>query len=121
MCIKIFYSKKIVEYNPEKNLENQLKGCKKIIIDYDPKDTNIDKFVDEIERLCDRGNSVGINIDIIHNNFIEGAKTKKRIEKTEINTQVNALIKMMVIGYSEADKKLEQLKTICSLNNKDKG
>lgn len=117
MSVKIFYSKKIAVYDPEKCLQHQLRGCKKVVIDYEPKDPSISKFVDEIERLCDKGNSTALNIDIVHNNFLAGAGLKRRVEKIGVDTQVNTLIKMMVTAHSEADKKLEQIASICLEGN----
>lgn len=114
MSVKIFYSEKIATYNPEQPLQAQLKGCKKVVINYEPKDHSIAKFVDEIERLCDRGNSTSLNIDIVHNNNIMGAKLKKRLEKAETDIHVNQLITLLVVGHSETDKKLEQMVKLCS-------
>lgn len=114
MSVKIFYSEKIATYNPEESLSAQLKGCKKVVIDYEPKDQSITKFVDEIERLCDKGNSTALNIDIVHNNHIMGARVKQRLQQAEVDTHINQLIKLLVVGHSEADKKLEQMITICT-------
>jgi len=123
MSVKIFYSKKIATYDPDKPLQHQLKGCKKVVIEYEPKDSSIDRFIDEIEQLCDKNNSTVLNINLVHNDFIAGAKLKKRVKKLETNTSVNTLIKMMASGYSETDKKLEQIASICTegdCNGKEK-
>jgi len=114
MSVKIFYSGKIATYNPSECLREQLKGCKKVVIEYEPKDQAITKFVDEIEKLCDRGNSTYLNIDIVHNNHIGGAKVKKRIEEANAEAHVNELIKLLVVDHSEVDKKLQQMISICS-------
>lgn len=117
MSVKIFYGNKSALYNPNKCLETQLKGSKEVVIDYDPKDSSIEKFIDGLEKLCDSGMSNTLNLKVVHNNHIEGASTRKKAGELEKSFDVNRLIKMMASSYSEMDKKLEELSEMCSGKN----
>jgi hypothetical protein len=117
MCIKIFYSQDSKVYDAKEPLTDQLRGCKEIIIDYDSKDSSIDTFMDEVEKLCDSGLSMKLNIRVLHKNQIKGAATKRRVTRLSFQTELNDFIKMMALSHAEADKKLEELSEMCSGKN----
>jgi hypothetical protein len=113
MCIKIVRSKEEVSYDMSAPLEDQLRGSKQIIINYEPKDPSIDKFLDEMERLCKKGISASLNIKFNHNNSLAGARTKKQMGKLAEDLDINEVIKMITTAQAEADKKLEEMTKIC--------
>ena len=113
MCITIVTAKKEVLYNTERPLEEQLKGSKKVVIDYDPSDTTLDTFLNEVEKLCKNGTSAKLNISFNHNNHLTGAKRKKEATKLSKDLDINEIIKLMVLAHSSVDKKLEELANYC--------
>lgn len=113
MCIKIIKLKEEVSYDTNKPLEEQLVGSKQIVVNYEPRDPSIDKFLDEVERMCKNGVSASLNIKFNHNNFLAGAKIKKEIIKLSKDLDVNELIKAVVSAHAEADKKLEEMAETC--------
>ena len=113
MCIKIVRSKAEVSYDMNTPLEEQIKGCKQIVVNYEPKDPAIDKFLGEVERLCKHGISTKLNIAFNHNNFLLGAKTGKQLAKLARDLDLNEVIKFMVNTHAESDKKLEEIANYC--------
>lgn len=113
MCIKILRSKEEFSYDSEKPLEEQIKGSRQIIVNYEPFDPSIDKFLDEVERLCKNGITANLNIKFNHNNNLKGIKIRKEMLKLSRDLDINEIIKIMVIAQAEADKKLEELSGIC--------
>lgn len=113
MCIKIVRSKKEVSYDMNIPLEDQIKGCKQVVVNYEPKDPAMDKFIGEVERLCKKGISTKLNIEFNHNNFLLGAKTGKQLAKLAKQLELNEVIKFMVNSYAESDKKLEEIANYC--------
>lgn len=113
MCIKIIKSKQEYSYNMEIPLEEQLKGSKQIVVNYDPQDPSVEKFLNEVERLCKHGITANLNIKFNHNNHILGARTRKEITKLVKELDLNEVIKLMVTMQSETDKKLEELSIYC--------
>lgn len=114
MCIKIVKSKEEFKYDMNKPLEDQLKGSQQVIINYEPKDQSIDKFLDEIERLCKNGISAKLNIRFNHNNNLGGARIRNEMIKLTNDLDVNEVIKLMALVHAEADKKLEEIENYCN-------
>lgn len=117
MCITIFKSQEEVPYNMNEPLEGQVRGSKKIVIDYEPKDPSIDHFLDEVERLCKNGISANLNIKFNHNNSLNGAKLRKQMDRLTKDLDINELIKIMATTHAETDKKLEEIANHCMGKN----
>lgn len=113
MCVKIIRSKEEVSYNSELPLEDQIKGCKQVVVNYEPCDPSIDKFLDEVERLCKNGIAANLNIKFNHNNNLTGAKIGKEMYRLAKDLDINEIIKLMVTAQAEADRKLEELSGLC--------
>ena len=113
MCIKIIRAEDEIKYDISKPLEEQIVGSKQIVVDYEPNDPSLMKFLCEIERFCQTGVDRTFNIKVKHNNHVMGAKAKSRIAKYSDAMNVNELIKKMALSYAETDKRLEELATIC--------
>lgn len=109
MCIKI----NEVAYDTTTPLEEQLGASNKIVIDYEPEDSSIDKFVGEVERICKNGISCNLNIEVLTNNILKGAKIKKQARMLEFDLKVNDLIRLMTTIQSHADKTLEEMSEAC--------
>lgn len=119
MCVTIVKAKEEVKYNMAIPLEQQLKGSKKIVVNYVPKDPSIDSFLDEIEKMCKNGISANLNITFNHNNNLSGAKAKNKALKLSKDLDVNELIKLMAALHSETDRKLEDIAKYCIGNHCD--
>ena len=113
MSVKIIFDDKIVDYDIYRTLEDQIQGYSKIIIDYEDQDMTMNSFLDRVEKMCESGSSKILNIQVIHNDHIGGAKAKKRMKQSSKNMEINKLIKLLSLSYSEADKKLEELSEKC--------
>lgn len=115
MCIRIKGLDSDVKYNSDRPLEEQILGSKEVVIKYDPKDRDIDKFLCEMERLCSRGISVGtdIRVDVIHNNHIKGARAKNQVKRLNKDLNLNEAIKLLTNLQSKMDKSLGELSSFC--------
>jgi hypothetical protein len=113
MCIKIFNSASEAEYDMQRPLEDQVGDSDRIVIDYSPEDSSIEKFVGEVERICKNGISCNLNIEVITNSILKGAKIKRQAKALEFDLKLNDLIKLMTIAQSHADKKLEEMSELC--------
>lgn len=114
MCIKIVRLKEEVSYDVNTPLEEQLRGSKQVVINYEPKDPSIDKFLDEIERLCKNGISAKLNIHFNHNNNLSGVRIRNEMLKLSKGLDLNEVIKIMTMIQVEADKKLEEIANYCN-------
>ena len=112
MCVKIIKNKKEVAYDSSRPLEEQI-GDGKVVVDYQPEDPAIGKFVDEVERICQNGIACNLNIVVKTNNILKGARVKRKAEALEFQLKLNDLIKLMAIGQAKADSKLEELANYC--------
>lgn len=117
MCIKIVRAKSEVEYDMSIPLEEQIKGSNKIVINYEPKDPSVDKFMSEIERFCKTGISAKLNIQVMHNNHLIGAMIQKRLVGVANDLRVNDLIKLMASAHAASDRRLEELANLCMDGN----
>jgi len=113
MCVKIFSDKSETEYDASRPLEDQIGGSNKIVIDYRPEDSSIEKFVDEVERICKNGISCNLNIEVMTNNILRGAKIKRKAKELVFDLKLNDLIKLMSTVQSVTDKKLEEMSQLC--------
>ena len=109
MCIKIDQLK----YDTKRPLEEQLKNSEKVVINYDPKDPDMDHFLGEMERLVKTGISCNVSLDIAHNNFLNGARAKKQVKRLKKDLDLNEAIKLLVTLHSELDKKLGNMSAFC--------
>jgi hypothetical protein len=103
-----------IPYDMDVPLEDQLCNSSQIVIDYEPFDPSVSKFLNELERFSKTGIDQKVNIKVIHNDNIAGLKLKKKAKKAENDIKVNELIKLMALSHIEADCKLEELSNLCT-------
>jgi hypothetical protein len=96
-----------------KPLEDQLDHANRIVIDYHPDDSSIEKFVDEVERICKSGISCNMNIEVSTNNILNGQRVKRKTKELEFDLKMNDLIKLMAMVQSHTDKRLEEMSELC--------
>lgn len=114
MCVKFVSNEIERSYDATKPLEDQVLVTDQIVINYEPFDETLDKFVQEIERITKTGKIVALNIKVIHNNHIVGFRLKKRMSRASNDITLNEIIKLMVLSQAEVDKKLEDLANYCT-------
>ena len=113
MCVKIIKSKKEIPYDTNVPLEDQIVGCTKVLVDFKPNDPQLEKFMDEIERFAETGLNFKVNVQVIHNAQILGAKIKKQVKKVQKDLSVNEIIKLFALTFDNSDRKLEEISNMC--------
>lgn len=114
MCVKIVRVKETREFDVNVPLEEQLRGSKQVVVNYEPQDLSIERFLSEVERLCKSGISASLNIQFNHNNQLSGVKVQKRLSKLAKDLDINELVKFMVGAQADADKKIEEMLNLCN-------
>lgn len=114
MCIKLVNAHQEIPYDVSKPLEDQLKGCEQIVVNYEPFDKSVDKFIQEVERFAKTGVDVKLSIKVIHSDNLIGYKTKKKLRQATNDITLNEIIKLMVLSQLETDRKLEDLAKECT-------
>jgi len=102
-----------MKYDPGVPLEEQFTDSQTVVINYEPRDPDMDRFMDEMERLAKTGVSCNVSLEISHNNNIKGIKAKRQIERLKKDLNLNEAIKTLVNIHSELDKKLESISILC--------
>lgn len=113
MCIKILTLKEEHSYDMERPLEEQLRGSKKVVINYEPSDLSINHFMDQIKRICQTGVSANMNIQFNHNDHLTGARLQRETAKVLRGMDINEVIKLMTLIQSKTDNGLEELSEMC--------
>lgn len=113
MCIKIISTDSESKYNASIPLEKQINNCSEVLIQYDPKDKDLGKFLSEMERLCSSGISANIKLDVVHNNSVVGMKAKKQLQRITKDLDINEAIKLLTKIHSTTDKTLKELSIFC--------
>jgi len=113
MCVKFKKESAVITYDVDQPLEMQMDGAHEVIVDYKPRDASVIKFVKEIERMTKEGLEEYPSITVRHNNHITGAKLKKKVQKISQDITLNKLMKLMALSHYEADRKLEEMVTMC--------
>lgn len=114
MCVKIVSHEIERPYDSAKPLEDQVSAADQIVINYQPFDKTLDKFVQEIDRMTKNGIEAKFAIKVVHNDHIVGLKLKKQMAKASNDITLNEIIKLMVLSQAEVDKKLEDLANYCA-------
>jgi cell fate (sporulation/competence/biofilm development) regulator YlbF (YheA/YmcA/DUF963 family) len=113
MCIKILQCNASLPYDATKPLDEQLKNAKEVVIDYDPKDQDLEHFLQEMERLVKTGVSVNCDVSVDYNSSIRGMRAKKQVKRIKKDLDLNEAIKILVNIHSELDKQLEAISVFC--------
>lgn len=119
MNVVIFKDHRLCEYDMYLPLEDQIKGSAEIIVNYVENDETVHHFLDEVERLSQSAFGFGLNIKVLHNNNIRGAKAKKLMQEAVRNLSVNDIIQMMAQIHKTTDDKLTEIAAICTGENYD--
>lgn len=115
MCVKIVNSQHDeVPYDTSRPLEDQIQDAEQIVVNYQPSDSSVGKFLQEIERVIKTGVETKLSIKVIHNDNIFGFKLKKKMNQMTNDIRLNEIIKLMVLTHSNIDRKLEDLAKQCN-------
>ena len=113
MCVKILLDNSEVPYDCNLPLEMQVVNATEVRVNYQPNDVEVEKFLQEVERCAKSGCDLKMKVKICYNDFLAGFKMKKQLRRALSDISFNEIIKLMVLTQSEADRKLEELSTIC--------
>lgn len=113
MCVRIIDNGVESKYDSSRPLEEQVCDNKRVVIQYEPKDRDIEKFIGEMERLCKNGVSTNVKVEIHHNNNLKGIKAKKQLKRLEKDLNINEAIKLLVNLQHSTDIALERLSNFC--------
>lgn len=110
MCVKLVnQAHEEIPYDVEKPLEDQIQGCKQIVVNYEPFDKSVSKLVEEMHRFIKSGIDAKFAIKVIHNDSLNGFRVKKELRRATNDITLNEIIKLMVLSHLAVDKKLEDL------------
>lgn len=112
MCVKLVSASDVREYDVDRPLEEQIKDCERIVVNYQPFDTQVDRLLQEMQRFALTGISTNVKIQVIHNDNLLGYKTKKKLQKASNDITLNEIIKLMVLSHAALDKKLEEISNV---------
>jgi len=113
MCVKIIRSKEEVEFNPQEPLEQQVRGAKQIVVNYDPEDKRIQSFMEQVERIVRTGVSCQMNICVKPNNTLAGLRVERQFEMFNEELKMNEVVKALVKSHHETDKRLMEMSEMC--------
>jgi len=113
MCGKIIRIEDSLEFDRCEPLDQQVEGAKEILVSYDPLDPKIDSFVGQIELMVKNGISLKADIKVKANNFLNGIKLERKLEKLKLKLDVNEVVKGLTRFHSETDRKLGEIANIC--------
>lgn len=113
MCVKIICTDHEHEFNPNEPLELQVMGAKEIMVSYDPEDTKIDFFVDQMERIVKNGIDCEFDISVDPKNDLNGFRLRRKLEKLKLNLDINEAVKKLTVFHSETDKKIREIAEMC--------
>lgn len=110
MCVEIFKPESKQPYKPEFPLEDQIRGCKEVLIDCEPNCPKVAKFLDEVEKICKNGQSLPINIKLADNTSFKLFSKTKKLNRELI---LNDIVGQMALIHKNADTKLKELSEMC--------
>jgi hypothetical protein len=113
MCVRLIDDGMVCNYDSSRPLEEQIGNDTQVVINYEPKDPDINTFLVEMERLCKSGISANVKVEIQHNNAIKGIKAKKQLKRLKKDLDLNQAIKLLVNLQRKTDITLEELSNFC--------
>lgn len=115
MCVEIFKSEEQHSYKPELPLQEQICGCDEVIIDCtNPKCIKVNKFLDEVEKICKNGQSLPIQLKLADNSNLKLYSKTKKLNKELL---LNDIVRQAVLIHKNTDDKLKELFDMCSKGN----
>ena len=113
MCVKIIKDNITLDYDSKASFMSQVDGASEVLVNYQPNDKSIGKFLQELQKCADSGVEPKLNIRVDYNGFLSGYKVKKSLTKALNDISLNQIIKLMALSHSEADKRLEEISELC--------
>ena len=113
MCIRIVRSHEEVEFEPSEPLEYQVRGAKEVVISYDPEDTRIQSFMDQMDRIVKSGVGCQMNIRVNSDHSLSAYRFERQLNEASYDLDLNKAIKILVSTHNETDKKLSEMQQLC--------
>ena len=111
MCVKLLKDDQIIEYDCEKPLTEQVSGVSEILVNYQPNDREVKKFLSEMQRCAQTGTNPNVKVRVEYNGMLDGYKTKKQFVKAMNDITLNEIIKLIALMQRSIDKSLEEIAT----------
>lgn len=118
MSVLIVKKKNVVQYDQNKALEQQVRGCTKVLVNYQDRDPLVEHFLDQVERISSNGVNLNLDIQVNHGLNLVASKAKKMGSKLSRRLSVNDIINMMVDMHEHADKVLAECSGMCQAKKK---
>lgn len=110
MCVKIKTLSNSTLYRSDIPLVDQIKESNEILVYYKmEKDEDVELFIEELERMLRSGVDFDMKVKVIHNNHLNGARAKKKIERLLKGFQVNTVVKHAVKNHANIDRELKDM------------
>jgi len=114
MCVKLLKDSQLIEYDCGKSLVDQVNGCQEVVVNYQPNDKEVEKFLSEMQTCVKNGVNPNVKVRVEYNNFLHGYKTKKQFTKAIHDINLNELVKLLTLTQHSIDKSLEELAETCA-------
>jgi hypothetical protein len=114
MCVLMVKDNIPCSYDPQADFLTQAKNCTEVIVHYVPHDEEIKQFLQEIQKCVKNGTSLTFSVKVDYGNYLSGFKTKKQISAAMNDICMNEVAKLLALSQHSADKKIEELSSICS-------
>lgn len=114
MCVKLLKHDQLIEYDCNRPLMDQMRGCTEVVVNYQPKDRNVEAFLLEMEKCAKTGQNPNVKIKVEYNSMLDGYKTKKQIVRAMNDITLNEIVKLLAIMQHSMDKTLQEIAEACA-------
>lgn len=109
MCVKLVKDNISQSFDPSGDFLEQTKNCTEVIVQYQPDDEEIKKFLQEMQKCAKNGTSLEFDVSVNYGDYLSGFRTKKEIRRALSDISLNEIIKLMTLSQHNAAKKLEEI------------
>ncbi len=113
MCVKMVRNNIPCSFDPQGDFLEQAKDCTEVIVQYLPDDREIKKFLQEVQKCAKNGTNLGFSVKVSYDDYLAGFKTKKEIKRAMNDISLNEVVKLITLIQHAAEKKLEEISSIC--------
>lgn len=114
MCVKLLKDDQLIEYDCEKPLTEQVSGVSEVLVNYQPNDKEVKKFLSEMQKCAQYGTKINVKVRVEYNGLLDGYKTKKQLVKAMNDITLNEVVKLLALMQRSIDKSLEELSESCA-------
>lgn len=119
MCVRMVRNNIPCSFDPQGDFLEQTKNCSEVIVQYQPDDEEIKKFLQEMQKCAKNGTSIDFEVTVDYGSYLSGFRTKKEIKRALNDISLNEIVKLMTLSQHNAAKKLEEISEICAHSARD--